>query len=187
MTNSNSNLNRGISSSISVFIFCLLLSNVIPLDAGTTLSNNIKSSICLKTSNPSFCTNLLKSAGSTDLKALATYTLNLAHKNAGKSMTLAKSLAATTTNSQLKKRYLSCSENYDEAIGDIENAQKYLATGDFNGVNLATSGIMTTINDCQDSFEHPPRDHSLLPKKSKTLKDICSIILVISNLLPRGI
>ncbi|CAK9328927.1 unnamed protein product [Citrullus colocynthis] len=173
-----------IFSWVMVFVFGLLLSNVIPTIVGTTPSNNVESSICPKTRNPSFCRSVLKSGGSTDLKALATYTLNLAHANAAKSMTLAKSLASTTTNSQLKKLYLSCSENYNNAMGDIENAQNYLATSDFNGVNLATSGVMTAVDDCQDSFEQPLIDTSLLLENGKTLIDICSIILVISNLLP---
>ncbi|KAE8637369.1 hypothetical protein CSA_022903 [Cucumis sativus] len=93
------------------------------------------------------------------------------------------SLAKTATNPQLKQRYSSCAESYDEAIGDIENAQKDLALGDFNGVNIVTSGAMTNIGDCQDKFAQPPKDTSLLLKNGKTLNDICSIILVISNLL----
>uniref|UniRef100_A0A9I9E7Z4 Pectinesterase inhibitor domain-containing protein n=1 Tax=Cucumis melo TaxID=3656 RepID=A0A9I9E7Z4_CUCME len=118
-----------------------------------------------------------------DLKGLVVYTLNLAHTNARKSLTLAKSLATTTTNPQLKQRYSSCAESYDEAVGDIENAQKDLALGDFNAVNIVTSGAMTEIDDCQDKFAQPPKDTSLLLKNGKTLNDICSIILVISNLL----
>ncbi|KAE8637274.1 hypothetical protein CSA_021751 [Cucumis sativus] len=55
--------------------------------------------------------------------------------------------------------------------------------GDFNGVNIVTSGAMTNIGDCQDKFAQPPKDTSLLLKNGKTLNDICSIILVISNLL----
>ncbi|XP_050943693.1 pectinesterase inhibitor-like [Cucumis melo] len=92
-----------------------------------------------------------------------------------------KSLTTTTTNPQLKQRYSSCAESYDEAVGDIENGQKDLALGDFNAVNIVTSGAMTEIDDCQDKFSQPPKDTSLLLKNGKTLNDICSIILVISN------
>uniref|UniRef100_A0A9I9E390 Pectinesterase inhibitor domain-containing protein n=2 Tax=Cucumis melo TaxID=3656 RepID=A0A9I9E390_CUCME len=104
--------------------------------------------------------SVLKSAGTTNLKGLAIYTLNLAHTNARKSLTLAKLLATTTTNPQLKHRYSRCAESYDEAVGDIENAQKDLALGDFNGVNIVTSGAMTEIDDCQDKFVQPPKDTS---------------------------
>ncbi|XP_038907188.1 pectinesterase inhibitor-like [Benincasa hispida] len=146
-------------------------------------SNDVVSTICPKTMNPPFCASVLKSAGTTDMKRLAVYTLKLAHTNAAKCVALAKSLAATATNTQLKQRYSSCSESFDEAVGDIETAQEDLAAGDFNAVNIATSGAMTEIDDCQDNFKQPPTDTSMLLKNGRTLNDICSIILVISNLL----
>uniref|UniRef100_A0A9I9E2U2 Pectinesterase inhibitor domain-containing protein n=1 Tax=Cucumis melo TaxID=3656 RepID=A0A9I9E2U2_CUCME len=82
------------------------------------------STICPKTSNPPFCSSVLKSAGTTNIKGLAVYTLNLAHTNAKKSLTLANSLAKSTINPQLKQRYSSCAESYDEVVGDIENAKR---------------------------------------------------------------
>ncbi|XP_050941504.1 pectinesterase inhibitor-like [Cucumis melo] len=94
-----------------------------------------------------------------NLKGLAVYTLNLAHTNARKSLTLANSLAKTTTNPQLKQRYSSCAKSYDEAVGNIENALKDLALGDFNGVNIVTSSAMTEIDDCQDKFMQPPKGY----------------------------
>ena len=167
---------------------CLIIISLVGVLSFTIISNvassnDVVSTICPKTSNPQFCSSVLKSAGTTNLKGLAVYTLNLAHTNAEKSLTLANSLTKTATNPQLKQRYSSCAESYDEAIGDIENARKDLALGDFNGVNIVTSGAMTNIGDCQDKFAQPPKDTSLLLKNGKTLNDICSIILVISNLL----
>uniref|UniRef100_A0A9I9DKF2 Pectinesterase inhibitor-like n=1 Tax=Cucumis melo TaxID=3656 RepID=A0A9I9DKF2_CUCME len=50
-------------------------------------STDVVSTICPKTSNPPFCSSVLKSAGTTDLKGLAVYTLNFAHTNAKKSLT----------------------------------------------------------------------------------------------------
>ncbi|KAE8647030.1 hypothetical protein Csa_022927 [Cucumis sativus] len=120
--------------------------------------------------------------GTTDLKGLAVYTLNLAHSNAGKSLILANSLAKATTNPQLKQRYSFCAESYDEVVGDIENAQNDLALGDFIGVIIVTTGAMTTLGDhCQNKLLQPPKDTSLLLKNSNTLDDIFSIIMVISD------
>ncbi|KAA0059958.1 pectinesterase inhibitor-like [Cucumis melo var. makuwa] len=148
-----------IVSLIGVILFTII-SNV-------ASSNDVISIICPKTSNPPFCSSVLKSAGTTDLKGLAVYTLNLAHTNACKSLTLAKSLATTTTNPQLKQRYSSCFESYDEAVGDIENAQKDLALGDFNAVNIVTSGAMTEIDDsaADPSFAVLPLDSSQLVRE----------------------
>ncbi|XP_022138711.1 pectinesterase inhibitor-like [Momordica charantia] len=146
-------------------------------------ANDVASTICPKTKNPGFCTTELKTAGSADLKALATHTLNLARKKAGESVALANDLAAKATDPQLKERYTSCSKNFDEAIGNIETAEKHLASGDYNGVNLAGSAVMSTVDDCRANFETGPADTSSLSTNGKTLDDISSIILVISNLL----
>ncbi|TYK11719.1 pectinesterase inhibitor-like [Cucumis melo var. makuwa] len=105
-----------IVSLVGVLLFTII-SNV-------ASSNDVVSTICPKSSNPPFCSSVLKSAGTTDLKGLVVYTLNLAHTNARKSLTLTKLLAITTTNPQLKQRYSSCAESYDEAVGNIENAEK---------------------------------------------------------------
>ncbi|TYJ96375.1 pectinesterase inhibitor-like [Cucumis melo var. makuwa] len=167
---------------------CLIIVSLVEVLLFTIISNvassiDVISTICPKTSNPPYCSSVLKSAGTTNIKGLAVYTLNLAHANAKKSLTLANSLAKTTTNPQLKQQYSSCAESFDGAVGDIENAQKDMAIGDFNGVNIVISGAMTEIDDCQDKFVQPPKVTSSLLKNGKTLKDICSIILVISNLL----
>ncbi|XP_031742367.1 pectinesterase inhibitor-like [Cucumis sativus] len=180
----SSNLNFG------VFLFGFLLSNnVIPLNADTILSNidTLASNICPQTSNPSFCASILENANNIDLKALIAYSLKLAHTNAGKSMTLAKALAVLTTNTLLKKQYLFCFENYDEAMCDIEKAKNDLVFGDYSGVNLAISDAMMIADDCHDSFKQPLKDMSLLPNNTKMLKDIYSIILVISSILPKNI
>ncbi|XP_050935217.1 pectinesterase inhibitor-like [Cucumis melo] len=154
-----------------VYLIGVLLFTII---SNVASSNDVVSTICPKTSNPPFCSSLLKSARTADLKGLAVYTLNLAHTNARKSLTLAKSLATTTTNPQFKQRYSSCAESYDEVVGDIENAQKDLALGDFNAVNIVTSGAMTEIDDCQDKFAQPPKDTSLLLKNGPS--SLCSPI-----------
>ncbi|XP_031742861.1 pectinesterase inhibitor-like [Cucumis sativus] len=161
-------------SLIGVLLFTII-SNV-------ASSNDVVSTICSEISNPQFCLSVLKSAGTTDLKGLAVYTLNLAHSNAGKSLILANSLAKATTNPQLKQRYSFCAESYDEVVGDIENAQNDLALGDFIGVIIVTTGAMTTLGDhCQNKLLQPPKDTSLLLKNSNTLDDIFSIIMVISD------
>ncbi|XP_050944049.1 pectinesterase inhibitor-like [Cucumis melo] len=168
------------SCSIIISLFGVLLFTIIS-NVASSIDN--VSTICPNTSNPPYCSNVLKSAGTTDLKGLVIYTLNLANTNARKSLTLANSLENTTTNPQLKQRYSSCAESYNKIVGHIENAQKDLAVGDFNAVNIVTYDAMTEIDNCQGEFGQPPKDTSLLLKNGKTLNDICSIILVTSNLL----
>ncbi|XP_022949197.1 pectinesterase inhibitor-like [Cucurbita moschata] len=154
---------------------------MVPMHAAS--QNDIVSTICKKTRNPSFCFNVLKSAGTTDLKGLATFTLNLAHDKATQSYALAQSLASKAVDPKLKERYATCAELYDDAVDDIEDGKNYLGEGDYNGVNIKASAAMTEANDCLDSFTQPPKDPSALSGNGKTVEDICSIILVIANLL----
>ncbi|XP_022932476.1 pectinesterase inhibitor-like [Cucurbita moschata] len=118
-----------------------------------------------------------------DLKGLATFTLNLAHDKASQSRVLAQSLASKATDPKLKERYATCAEHYDDAVDDIEDGKNYLGKGDYNSVNTMASAAMTEAGDCLDSFMQPPKDPSALSDNGKAVEDICSIILVIGNLL----
>ena len=83
----------------------------------------------------------------------------------------------------LKKRYDDCADHYDDATGDIQDANGYLKSGDFQGTNIAVSAVFTNVDDCEDAWKTPPADPSQLPAKNKDLKNLLDIILVISNLL----
>ncbi|XP_023549346.1 pectinesterase inhibitor-like [Cucurbita pepo subsp. pepo] len=169
-------------SSLLAFVLSLLFFNgVVPMHAASP--DDVVSTICKKTRNPSFCFNALKSAGTTDLKGLATFTLNLAHDKAVESHALAQSLASKATDPKLKERYSTCAELYDDATDDIEDGKSNLREGDYNGVNIKASAAMTEADDCLDSFTQPPKDPSALSGNGEAMENICSIILVIANLL----
>ncbi|XP_022930195.1 pectinesterase inhibitor-like [Cucurbita moschata] len=167
---------------VSLIVLSVLFFNgVMSMHAAS--QNDVASTICKKTRNPSFCFDVLKSAGTTDLKGLATFTLNLAHDKTVESRALAQSLASKTIDPKLKERYATCAEQYDNAIDDIEDGKVNLGEGDYNGVNIKASAAMTEAGDCLDSFAQPPKDPSAFSGNGKTVEDICSIILVIANLL----
>ncbi|XP_023523299.1 pectinesterase inhibitor-like [Cucurbita pepo subsp. pepo] len=165
----------------SIVLSVMFFNGMVPMHAAS--ENDIVSTICKKTRNPSFCFNVLNSAGTTDLKGLATFTLNLAHDKAAQSRVLAQSLASKATDPKLKERYATCAEHYDDAVDDIEDGKNYLGKGDYNSVNTMASAAMTEAGDCLDSFMQPPKDPSTLFDNGKAVEDICSIILVIGNLL----
>ncbi|XP_022953889.1 pectinesterase inhibitor-like [Cucurbita moschata] len=165
----------------SLFVLSILFSN-----GNATSPNDVVSTICPKTRNPSFCSNVLKSAGTSDLKGLATFTLNLAHDKATESRALAQSLASKAADPKLKEHYDTCAGRFDDAVDDIEGVKSNLENGDYNGVNTYASAAMTEADDCLDSLTKPPKDSSALSDDGKTVEDICSIILVVSNLLIGG-
>ncbi|XP_038893354.1 pectinesterase inhibitor-like [Benincasa hispida] len=144
----------------------------------------VASAICPRTKNPPFCATVVQSAATADLKVLAGYTLNLAHTNAGDSLCLARLLAATAASPLLKWRYSSCSASYDGAFAQIRQAQKHLADGDYLDVTDLTTGVVAAVAKCLAKFKKPPPDASGLTKNGKTLEDLCSIVLVLADLLP---
>ncbi|XP_022991761.1 pectinesterase inhibitor-like [Cucurbita maxima] len=169
-------------SSLLAFVLSLFFFNgVVPMHA--SFPNSVPSTICKKTKNPSFCFNILKSAGTTDLKGLATFALNLAHNKATKTRALAPSLASKATDRKLKERYATCVKHYDNAAADIKDAKYNLGKGDYNGANIQASGAMTEAGDCLDNFTLLPKNPSVLSNNEKVVEDMCSIILIISNLL----
>ncbi|KAJ0043079.1 hypothetical protein Pint_19443 [Pistacia integerrima] len=151
------------------------------------VTKGVINDICSKTQNPSFCLGVLNQipgASTADLPGLAKITIDLASSNATKTLQLIKSLVPKATNGKLKERYGTCSEHYDNAIGDLNDAQQYLKTGDPMGANLSASASMDEAGDCDDELQGLPTDPSVL-KGNQDLNNICSIILVIANLIPR--
>lgn len=99
-----------------------------------------------------------------------------------KTIQLIQSLIPKITNSKLKERYATCYEHNDYATGDIGDAQQHVRTGDPMGINLSASASMDEAGDCDDELNGLPADPSVL-KGNQDLNNICSIILVIPNLL----
>lgn len=139
--------------------------------------------ICSKSTNAPFCHKVLNAEHTTDLKQLARITINYAQTNVSSNHKLTQSLGSQATNPTLKSRYNDCADHYDEAAGDIELALEHFKSGDFLGVNIAVSAVLTYADDCEDAWKTPPADPSQLPRKNKDLKDLCDVVLVISNLL----
>ncbi|XLU21183.1 hypothetical protein S245_057249 [Arachis hypogaea] len=77
--------------------------------------------------------------------------------------------------------------DYDEgALGEVEYAEKMLKAKDYQGVNVAASGVMATVDGCVfgDSPSDPVfPDHSSLPKYAEYVKQVADIICAICNYL----
>lgn len=147
------------------------------------VTTGVVKDICFKTQDPSFCLGVLNKipqVSSVDLPGLANITINLATSNATKTLQRIKSLIPKTSERQLKEAYTSCSEHYDDAIGDLDDAKKNLTEGDSNGVNLSVSAAMDEASDCDDEINDLPADASII-KANQDLNKICDIILAISK------
>ncbi|XP_031257675.1 pectinesterase inhibitor-like [Pistacia vera] len=151
------------------------------------VTKGVINDICSKTQNLTFCLGVLNQApgaSTADLPGLAKITIDLATSNATETLQIIQSLVPKTTNTKLKEGYATCSEHYDNAIGDLGDARQHLKTGDPMGVNLSASASMDEAGDCNDELKGLPADPSVL-KGNQDLNNICSIILVIANRIPR--
>ncbi|XP_022932472.1 pectinesterase inhibitor-like [Cucurbita moschata] len=119
----------------------------------------------------------------TDLKELANFTLNFAQDKASQSRALAQSLASKAADPKLKEHYDACAKHFDDAAEDMVDGKNSLEFGDYGLVNITATAAMSDVDNCLDSFAQPPKDPSALFDNGKAVKDICSIILVIADLL----
>ncbi|KAK2643753.1 hypothetical protein Ddye_018995 [Dipteronia dyeriana] len=161
-----------------VSIFGVLLF-ITPSNASSKIINDI----CDKTRFPSICMELLEStpgAAAADLKGLGKITLDLAHSSASKTLGQINSLIPKTTDPKLTEIYKSCSEQYENVIGNLKDAETDFNQGDYFSMNSQASAAMTEAGDCSDETAALAVDPSV-KKGNLDFDHICSIILAISN------
>ncbi|XP_057423673.1 pectinesterase inhibitor 1-like [Lotus japonicus] len=147
--------------------------------------------LCKQTKNPSFCLGLLNSnPGGKDLVSLGQYTIDVVRANATNTITLLKSLVAKSgRDPKANAHYKKCLEHFESdegVLGDIQDTQEALKSGDYLGVNVHASALLDEVDDCisgESPGESPFPDRSLLPKYGGVMQQITSIILVISKYL----
>ncbi|KAK1592387.1 hypothetical protein Q3G72_024032 [Acer saccharum] len=170
--------------SFKSYFFQVSILGVLLFITPSNASSKIINDICAKALFPS-CMEFLKStpgAAAADLKGLGKITLDLAHSSASKTLDQINSLIPKTTDPKLKKIYKSCSEQYDNVIGDLKEAETDFNQGDYSGMNLQASAAMTGAEECSDETAELAIDPSV-KKGNLDINHICSIILVISNSL----
>ena len=169
----------------------LLVSLLLTFLLFTTLSyarptNDLISDICSKTRNPTACSQALRSdhrSASADLKGLGQIGIDLAQASAKTTYNLIASLEKTTSDPKLKGRYSSCLENYDDAIGYLDDCRRFLWSGDYGSLSTYASAVLDEPETCQDSFEDPPAAPPQLQLGNQKLENLSSVNLAISSRL----
>ncbi|XP_059630023.1 pectinesterase inhibitor-like [Cornus florida] len=149
-------------------------------------TNELITSICSSTTNPSLCVQSLKSdprTASADLKGLGAISIDIAQSNAKSTLNMIVSLVKQTTDPKLKGRYDTCRENYDDSVSDFDECRKFLKSGDYASLNTYASSALDGPDTCNDGFEGPPAEPPQLQAANKKLEGLCSIVLAISNRL----
>ncbi|KAJ0092503.1 hypothetical protein Patl1_24806 [Pistacia atlantica] len=174
----------GQSSVLSCFLLAFLLfapSQLHARDYRSKLTIDLLNELCSKTNNPSFCSAVLKLNLESTLPILAQRTLDLAHDKATTTLSLIGSLIKKTTDPELRKEYVSCYDDYDKAIGEVENGKKALSSSVFYKLGLEANHAIDKANRCRVELK-VPAPNALLSAQEE-FKNLCNIIYVISNYL----
>lgn len=158
--------------SLSSCIFASMAQN----NAG---AGDLVQKICTKARNPNFCNDFFKADhGVSSLQILGQKAFDNAKASVTKANNIIASLVKTTTDPSLKEKYNSCLENYGDAISSLDEARN--SFNDPKTMNIKVTAVMTNVDTCNDGIAGKPVN---LKTENEHVDNICSIILVISNLL----
>lgn len=165
---------------LSSLMFLLLIGS------SYAITSSEMSAICDKTLNPSFCLKFLNPRfSSPNLQALAKTTLDVTQAKATKTFKILQSIIDGGVDPRSKLAYRSCLDEYESAIGNLQEAFEHLASGDGMGMNMKVSAALDGADTCLDDVKRLRSVDASVVKNSKGIKNLCGIALVISNMLPR--
>ncbi|ESQ30779.1 hypothetical protein EUTSA_v10011818mg [Eutrema salsugineum] len=168
----------------NAFLSSLML--LLLIGSSYAITSSEMSTICDKTLNPSFCLNFLNSNfGSPNLQALAKTTLDSTQARAKQTFKRLQSIIDGGVDPRSKLAYRSCLDEYENTIGNLEEAFEHLASGDGAGMNIKVSAALDGADACLDDVKRLRSVDSAVLNNSKGIKNFCGIALVISNMLPR--
>ncbi|EOA39303.1 hypothetical protein CARUB_v10012316mg [Capsella rubella] len=159
---------------------------LILIGSSYAITSSEMSAICVKTLNPSFCLNFLNPKfASPNLQALAKTTLDATQSRAKQTFKRLQSIIDGGVDPRSKLAYRSCLDEYESAIGNLEEAYEHLASGDGMGMNMKVSAALDGADTCLDDVKRLRSVDASVVNNSKAIKNICGIALVIANMLPR--
>lgn len=165
---------------LSSLMFILLIGS------SYAITSSEMSAICDKTLNSSFCLNFLNQKFATpNLQALAKTTLDATQTKATETFKKIQSIIDGGVDPRSKLAYRSCLDEYEMAIGNLEEAIEHLASGDGMGMNMKVSAALDGADTCLDDVKRLRSVDGSVLNNSKGIKNLCGIALVISNMLPR--
>ncbi|KAH7843586.1 hypothetical protein Vadar_018394 [Vaccinium darrowii] len=190
--------------SYSFKIYSSLLVSLLPLVLFTSPSfarpsmkptSPLIDEICSKCLDPSLCLKVLRSnhhSAHADLKGLGRISIHIARKYANQTSNLITSLSKGETTFVLKGRYDVCAELYGDAIDELNgaeeilNKEEVLSPFDISTFRIRASAASDGPVTCEDGFEKPPNEPTMLKQANKKLEGLCSIVLAIGASLNSG-
>ncbi|KAK4767580.1 hypothetical protein SAY86_015330 [Trapa natans] len=171
------------ASSCSLFLI-LVFTEGMMIHPSLCVNDSQLSSICSKTTSPSFCMRALRSdrrTTSSDLQGLGHVSVDLARSKASATLSMVHSLSRRAAQPELKQRLLSCSEYYTSAVSLLEDAKQSLASADYGRVADRAVTAMDKSEDCDDEFEAGPPDVPRLRRMNDDMENLCSMVFAVAG------
>ncbi|XP_077226937.1 putative invertase inhibitor [Tasmannia lanceolata] len=118
-----------------------------------------------------------------DLQGLASIALHAAADSAIETSNHIALLLNNTTDSFIQQCLSDCSENYLDAIDQIEDSIAALDSKGYNDVNVWVTAAMSDSDTCEEGFKEQPGYKSMLTDNSAEFYKLCSNALAITKLL----
>nr|GMD76504.1 pectinesterase inhibitor-like [Ipomoea batatas]GMD76506.1 pectinesterase inhibitor-like [Ipomoea batatas]GME08469.1 pectinesterase inhibitor-like [Ipomoea batatas] len=117
------------------------------------------------------------------LEGLAFIAIDAADKYAKTVRGLVQSLLKSAKTAQLKSRYSSCLENYEDSIDSLDRCTEFLKAKDYGSLDSYASAALDFPGTCDDDFADPPAEPGQLKAASAKLQDFCDVVLLVSSKL----
>ncbi|XP_010259728.1 PREDICTED: pectinesterase inhibitor-like [Nelumbo nucifera] len=142
-----------------------------------TCQHAVYTDLCIQTME------LEPDSAKSDIKSLASIALKIAASNGTYISDYIRRLIQTTADPYLQQCLTDCSENYIDAIDQLEDSISALESRGYSDINHWVTGAMNEIESCEEGFKEVPGHTSLLSDKNALFTKLCSNALAIANYL----
>lgn len=160
---------------------------ILPLHSNTEKTTDLITRTCAHTPDHNLCQSTLRTApDGTDLRGLTVAALNVARVNASSVSEHIAGLLNTETNSYMKQCLMECSDNYQDAMDQIDDSIAALDTRGYDDILAWIASAMNDADSCEECFRVKPGYKSPLTDMNNAFDHLCTIVIGISNLLVEG-
>ncbi|XP_058083890.1 pectinesterase inhibitor-like [Magnolia sinica] len=166
--------------------FFLLLSLTFSFVGPTFGDTELIQNTCKQTLYNDLCVSSLTSdpASSTaDLPSLAIIALKLAYASALNMEKVIEDQSKVTTDPFMQQCLSDCTENFLDAIDQVEDSISALDSKGYSDVNTWVTAAMADSESCEEEFKDQPGYQSPFTAQNEEFQKLCSNALAITNLL----
>lgn len=162
---------------LAAFLFVLPVANI----PTNHVRNLMVTTTCDETLYKELCKSVLGTAPARDMRSLAKSAL---HELSSIGVEIQKKIIkAEKEDESIEEPLKECSEIYDDAMNEIQDTIKSLASRNYNDVRMSVSALMNAGSSCEDIFSE---SETLSPLTELNIKfsQFCSVVSKITDLMP---